>query len=276
MEIEYSLVHLKQRTQINRFAEKERETLLLRVDGEFFLNYHPWGEFGDLNCQEFLNQYIKKKQLPPFMQELFYLEKKRKVVAHKSFFNHSFGEESEKIPFTKIKYLGDLNSLIEKIKQAKTKLRIDFNLALTRDQFNSFLAELGQELIKKIDYFEDPYILDENQKALPIYENLIACDRDSYCPKIHSFRIFKPNIDNFNFEKNFFVSSYMGHDLGIYHCYLFLLEYGNLNLHHGIVTPKVYSQSSDLFLNNGFEFMINVKAVEFLYKSLQEINWTKI
>jgi len=65
----------------------------------------------------------------------------------------------------------------------------------------------------------------------------------------------------------------MGHDLGRYHCYLSLMEYGNLDLFHGIDTPGMYKNQKSLFIKEGNKLVPNKKEIEQMYKELEEMTW---
>lgn len=274
MDIKYCVQKLEFKFAANRYNKKIAETLLLKIDQKYFLNYHPWGEFGDISVTDFLENIRKTSSLPFFMRDNLKQEVERNQIEHKPFLNHKFGSSNYKLPIKKIKFLGSIDALLAEIKTSNEKLRIDFNLGLSCEEFLAFWSSLDKELKEKIDFFEDPCEIRnqvKNLKGIPI-----ASDRFSYPCEIEKIKIFKPSIETKPEGNNFIVSSYMGHDLGIYHTYLKLMRSGDLSKFHGVVTPPVYLGSKKLFKFDGLKFTIDLKKISEVYKELNSIEWKTI
>lgn len=98
--------------------------------------------------------------------------------------------------------------------------RIDFNASLNADQFDDFLKMLTPELVKKIEYIEDPTELNANWKRWNLIVPL-AFDlqkNKTYDPALAGFRIIKPSRQSVPAEtKNVIFTSAMDHPVGVAH-----------------------------------------------------------
>lgn len=276
MELEYSIQKLYPLKKLNAFSKKvEREVLFLRYEKSFYLEYHPWKEFGDKDIEELLSEIKCTNKLPTFLNQQLEVEKERKNFQLEGFKNHSLNEDAK---VSKLKYLGDLNDLIIRInKSSSEKIRIDFNNQLNYSQASLFLTKLGKNT-HKIDYLEDPYPIDKSWVDLGRKFN-ISLAQDRNCDEtIDTFHILKPNVDEVNkYEKDAIFSSYMGSDLGRIHCYLLLLKYGNLELYHGINTPMLYKDQVDIFFEVGDQYFLpHLQNIEKVYENLASLNWSSL
>ena len=178
--------------------------------------------------------------------------------------------------YLKIKYLGKLDKLVEYINNipADLILRIDFNNALSFDEVISFWDQV--EFKDRIEYLEDPVLLSNKTDArLRAIGVPMACDRNIFNDQNYMFQVLKPNRD-FIPDKSrhkIIFSSYMGHEIGIYHSFLHLLTYGDLTLYHGIDTPGIYEEYNGLFNNHKDSLIIDEKKIENLYEDLKNKKW---
>ncbi len=279
MEVAYFKYSLTPRIQLNRFGKSDvRSGVLLRIDRDYFLDYHPWSEFGDIGIHELLELLKKSHELPPYLATVLVLEKNRESILTKPFFNHDLTETPGRhySGCIKIKYLNDLNLLKTTINNTESNsIRIDFNNALTPASFLRFYSELSDKLRQRIEYFEDPFPMDTKGLDTTLFANIpLACDRNKFNSDLCKYNIFKPNADCNPLDGITQVfSSYMGHDLGRYHAYLSLMKYGDLKLHHGIDTPNIYHEQLNFFNNKDGQLMINTDLVNKIYSELHELEW---
>lgn len=279
MEIAYSRYKRRPKRQLNRFEHKIRMGTLLRVDQQYFLDYFPWQEFGDKTVEELLEDLRSQRKLPDFLLRDLSVEKRRQEIFHKSFLNHRLNGNRAVI---KLKYLGDLDQTAKSCNTSlASKIRIDFNSGPTLEGIKSFWKSLQDP--QKIDYLEDPCPNGQDQwgelSALGIP---LACDRECSNEKSLMYNVFKPNRDEWLELANRIniFSSYMGHELGMYHSYLHLMDKGDLALYHGIVTSEIYQEQREIFEEvlggTDGEFKILKKAVESMYREFEDLEWISL
>lgn len=279
MEIDYYIDNLTPRKRLNRFHDNEiRKILYLRIDREFFLEYHPWEEFGDQNILSFLEETRRNEKLPKFLIKLLVLEQKRKMIPFYSFNNHDFGSNVSDFngKYIKIKF-DDNYPLIEKVLSQGNYVRIDFNNKFEFSEFEKWYNCLDLYQREFIDYLEDS---GSNDFVLAQLKNLglqLASDRNVYIPEYHQVKIIKPSIEDIKQSNTVNIySSYMGGDLGRFHTYLALLQNGDLDLIHGIDTPGIYQEQLPLFKSNGLRREIDISMVEKMYIELEGKNWQRL
>ena len=68
----------------------------------------------------------------------------------------------------------------------------------------------------------------------------------------------------------------MGSDLGMYHCYLHLMQKGDLDLTHGIVTNGIYKEQREIFSFLAGRWILNQSEIDKLYDDLRRREWKKI
>ncbi len=277
MEIEYSIMKLRPKKRLNRLSFGEREVLFFRVNRNFYLEYAPWIEFGDISCEQMLNQIRVTKELPLFLLKTLKLEESNNID-HKKFKNHKFGVGDQAYS-RKIKFNGSFEDLKKDLFKSGGTFRIDFNNGSSVQALSSFLKSNSRELNERIEFLEDPFTLNgESEKFILDYGIKIAADRNQFFHPLHAFNIYKPNIEyNDNtFDYSIF-SSYMGSDLGRYHCYLHLMSYGNLDLIHGINTPDLFDDQVCLFKDEGeCNLSLNTTSIDIIYKKLEKLEWINL
>ena len=278
MHIEYFVDQLSPISRLNKFSNVMRSVLYFRIDQKYYLEYHPWKEFGDLSINEMMDRIKRSQKLPPFLEFLLKLEKNKKSISHLKFLNHLLIKPEDEIDLrtcVKLKVLSPLSLMNSKLAKL-SKLRIDFNNYEDIDELLLWLKTMPPKLKEKIDFLEDPTDINEINIEIKELGFKLAADRNIFNTDIYDFDIYKPNIDGEKFRQSSIFSSYMGGDLGRYHAYLALMEYGDLNLYHGISTPGIYNDQLDLFVSDGFYLSIDMSQVNMMYDRLRNKSWQKI
>lgn len=271
MDLAYYLYTLTPVKRLNALTDtSSRGGVLFCIDKKYYLDYFPWQEFGDLTCLDLLMK-VKDTGFPPFMKQLLELEIDKEHIKHDSFLNHGFNDKEAEV--VKLKVL-DLQSVIKQIDDVRaTSIRLDFNGAYSTDEVVDFWNLLPERNKKRIEYIED-ITKDDSWERLKQIGIPLASDRIQFKS---DRKILKPNIDLINENtKEHIYSSYMGHNLGIYHCYLSLMKYGDLSKFHGIDTPDIYQEQSSLFNRNKNECNIDKVKVHNMYELLGGLDWTSI
>lgn len=270
MELEYSIYTLKAKRPLNRFGHTEKKGVLIRVDQRYYLDYFPWEEFGDKSVENFLAELKRTKVLPSFLLRDLVVEKDKNNIEHQPFKNHFFGDTKNRV--CKLKFLNDLDLLENQIIGFRgDKIRIDFNGYGEKQQLISFWDRILDK--RKIDYFED-FGAESDQFEFYKCGIPIASDRFQFVDGIHKLNIVKPNRDEINVSiKNQVFSSYMGHSLGVYHCFLHLMKSPFLDQIHGIIVPEIYIGQDDIFKTSGNKYTINEDRISDMYNDLKKREW---
>lgn len=283
MDIEYSIQKLFPLKKLNRFSKVEdpRDILYLKINDKYFIEYHPWAEFGDISIYEYLDQIKKNNDLSSKAKELLQIEIEKDKIECKSLKNNFLLVEYEQnlsqkdIP-VKVKYSSF--DIIDDLLSKGTRVRIDFNGKVPKGKLENWLNGQSKDRLALVDYFEDPGADPILLRSINSYGIKIARDRLHIPTEYINYNIVKPNVDLFekcNFNHSI-LSSYMGGDLGRYHCYLIYCKFGNKNLFHGIHTPCLYEKQIE-FLTGPFNNLnINQSAIQYIYSYLRSLSWTKV
>lgn len=236
-----------------------------------FGDYFPHEELGDQSIEEFLETF--KFQSSEYSKKIFHFlqnDHRLRNLRPEKFFNHILfthsvcADSSECIKY-KIKEKNDYKW--EEIGGPATKIRLDANGLFSRDEIISFLE--GRSSLKRIEYIEDPsYEIDWSSIPVKTARDFIHGLPFTYYIHKSSARFAPENMDNVIF------SSYMGSNLGTWQTYCELLEIGNLNQVHGIITPDLYPELRNLFKGN-FQtgFFPCENEVKSMYKELNSGEW---
>lgn len=273
--MKYSKYSLTPKVDLNRFSDKSltREGVIFKLNNQYF-DYHPWLEFGDLAVDNYIEQ-VKSSGVTEIMSKSFDLWQAREKIPHMAFLNHKLNALAA---VSKIKYVSRAHFL-DFLSQmdSNSRVRVDFNNMFTNTEVENLWASLTCEQRNKIDYFEDPCPKDETWRDLEKLGITIASDRNTKDGVGHSIDIFKPNVDLMKpSSRRQIFSSYMGHDLGRYICYLELMQSGDLTETHGIDTPSIYENQLDLFKGNDAELTVDQCSLKKLEESLDEISWSSL
>lgn len=266
----YTLTPLKELNSKSSLAPKKG--LYLKTVGEDgeegFADYFPHEALGDLPLKSILagerDEYFEKC--------LWFARNERELSqsAFLPFKNHLLADSSSKnlegAVKAKVKTLADLD-WIKKLLQQNLRLRLDANGAISFEQWQDFLKSLSQGELDKIDYIEDPGIGDWRVLGVPSAKDFMENDH-------FDFLVYKPNARFCERPEKAIFSSYMGSDLGRFHCYLELIHRGNLELVHGIHTPGLYEEQDELFIPKKEGIFPDRSAVKRMYEELQSREWT--
>lgn len=152
--------------------------------------------------------------------------------------------------------------LNENFTQAQS-LRIDFNAKLEADEFNLFLKLVSSEILKKIEYIEDPTVVSEHwaawNKQVPL-----ACDfQKTENSQLFKYRIIKPAREALHKDLNYFtLTSVMDHPVGVAH---------GLRLAQQVAQNDSGFLTLDLYEDCGFNKYYNQEAL-FLNFSKEALN----
>ncbi|MCO4755944.1 MAG: hypothetical protein KC478_15800 [Bacteriovoracaceae bacterium] len=269
--IEYSRYELIPTRTLNAkssSAAKQGMYLRKKVQGKWaYADYFPHIELGDDPVEEVLrgkkSEYLDKC--------LWFLENESRLindVVGRNFRNHSLlldNVTSGGVYKVKVMGVEDFSKIRTLLKKDIT-LRLDANGSISIDQWNEFLASIEDMERLKVEYIEDPG--SGNWTTL-----LVASARDFQESSHYDYLIYKSNARQLNNAENAIFSSYMGSDLGRYHCWLELMDRGNLDLVHGIDTPGIYKEQRQLFISDGPYLKLNEKAVKDIYDDLELRSW---
>lgn len=257
----------------NRSSLAPRSGLYLKNSNGGVTEYVPWPEFGDQTVEGFLKN--PDQQLWENLQRLAELPLLPKP---KPFLNHYLLTPSDQLladrQVVKIKLNKDYDEAIEMMEEAPVNTcRIDFNQALNLEEFITFLNSISVELKQKIEYIEDPFKYDQGlwkeDYGVPLALDLAG--DDEHFP----LRVYKPMVQRRpRGAKKIIFSSYMGSWLGMWQTYLKLLDEGDLNLYHGIVTPGLYQDEMIPFVPaEGDYFSPDLELVKIELERLLAREW---
>lgn len=272
--MKYSRYHLTPLKDLNAFSKKGsiRSGVLVEFEGSYF-DYHPWSEFGDESVDDFLNS-LKQEGPSPLIKKFYALWMRKDKIHSHPFYNHTLNSFGKTV---KLKYTTKEELDLYLSRESCQKLRIDFNNLLSFNAIKELWNSLSIIDRNKVDYFEDPFPKDEKWKELSELGIPLACDRNLKDGKNYLFDIYKPNVDLLpSQDKCQIFSSYMGHDLGRYLCFLELMDRGDLDLVHGIDTPSLFEEQLDLFSRQDDLVTINSESLNALLSELKTRTWEKL
>lgn len=251
---------------------KDREGAIIQYQGSFF-DYHPWVEFGDKSVEDFLAE-IREGGPTEVMLKFQALWNGKEEIPEKAFLNHQLNSHGKVV---KLKYTSkDILDLCLKNNDLQ-KLRIDFNNTSSFEECKKLWTSLSDSERRKIEYMEDPFPKDHSWKELHSLGIPLACDRNLKDGNHYQFEIYKPNVDLAPSPQSIQIfSSYMGHDLGRYLCYLELMKYADLDLYHGIDTPMMFEDQIPLFKRSGDETIIDKDSLNSLISKLEGLKWIEL
>ncbi len=271
----YLLTPLKKANRLSSLQLKEGVYLKAELKGKtLFADYFPHQVLGDRSVEEFLQSF--RYQENTYQQKVFNLLLKDHLFQDgesKLFKNHlltqgevsSFDSPVVKYKLNSVDDFGFLPAL-----ENGVILRLDANGLFSRNKLEEFLKKIPIDLLKKIQYIEDPLAdLDWNGLSVP-------CARDFIEGTSFDFLIHKPNAFFLKpTDKKVIFSSYLGSDLGRWHAACELFTHGDLNLTHGIKTEGFYEEELPLFEGTyAHGFKSNKLVVKKMYQSIFQKKWT--
>lgn len=253
--------------------QKQGVYLKARLDDRVtFADYFPHASFGDKGIDQFLADF--KYQKEEYDQKVFHFlqyEHNYHFIPQKSFHNHQLWTGTEDLEAKVVKYkLHRTNddTFLDPLKRG-LRVRLDANCLFNRDGLKNFISLIPPEYLSQIDYVEDP-LVEKNWDKIGI-----KSARDLIKGTPHDVHIHRPNCKFFpENETNVIFSSYLGGDLGRWHTYCELLEKGNLNEIHGIISKGFFAEEK-YFLKGNYEtgFAADPVVVKELYQDLHNREW---
>ena len=258
---------------LNRFSREEtREGVFLKSDsanGIGMCEYFPHRELEDPAVDEFLETFSEGRFI--VQQKALYLLNPYWIrqSASKSFHNHSFSESGMVVKY-KLKDEKDY-SFINQFDKVE-RYRLDANGLFTDESWKIFYQGLPHEVKVKIEYVEDPLsTVDWSSIKTPCAQDFIK-GGPAQLIILKPYRDFYPDTD-----KTVIFSGNMGHGLSNFQTYLELLDKGNLDLYHGILTPHLYENVPELFVRTrDNQFQPDTKAINDYINHLSSMEWSHL
>jgi len=233
--------------------------------------YFPHPEFGDPLVDEFLYQF-ESSDSTFFAKIKYFLSIDIHEISPCAFHNHQLWRPGDKLWSKIIKYklqhkndysfLGILNEI--------HKVRLDANGLFSRKEIKDYLKSIPKDVLNIIDYVEDP-TSDQNWSDLNINVAQDFLIGDYFETIIHKpARQFFPHCN-----KQIIFSANMGHGIGQYHDCRELINFGNLNFTHGLVTPSLYDSVPELYKMDleTFMFQFDYKRFESFINEQLKSDW---
>lgn len=277
MKLFFHRFHLKSKVELNRLSSTSvREGVFLKSEGAGgigYTEYFPHPELGDQSLNDFLETF--KEQKNECQKKAFFLlaPKWSRYESEKSFLNHQLFREGEPLQSDTIKYkIKNENDLLQALPLGIKSIRLDANGLFNKNSWKVFEQKVLSSHPKAIDYIEDP-IADGNWDDVQIPK---AVDFIHGSP--FEIKIYKPYREFFpEGNKRIIFSGNMGHGLSNYQSYLELLERGNLDDHHGLLTPDLYDNLPEIFSGNFQDgFKPEKNSLREYFKQLESLTWTPL
>lgn len=238
-----------------------------------FWEYFPHPELGDETVDEFLTDFKYAHSI--FKQKaLFRLMNPLELRNHLTFLNHELYRNGSELTskIIKFKLLNNNDFRFLKLIENGHHLRLDANGIFNRQSWTAFEQNIPKKFQSFIEYIEDP-LKDLDWSNIPIKTAQDFISGEPFQIKIYKpYREFFPHVNS-----PIIFSASMGHFLGTYHTYLELIHFGDLTLHHGIVTPMLYKNVPVLFTQKAPEtFIFNIEMFDAFKKELLNLKWTHL
>lgn len=275
MNIFYHRFTLRPLQKLNHLGTlSEREGVFLKsesTEGIGYSEYFPHPELGDSNVEEFLDTF--KDQIHETQRKaLYFLDPQwSQVKTDKIFFNHQLYQVGKNGECSTIKYKikNEQDNFFQNCPQGIKNIRLDANGLFNTKTWKEYELSIPKEYYHLIEYIEDP-LSDINWEDVRI-------------PKAQDFikgfpsqvKIYKPYREFYPEGANKVIfSGNMGHGLSNYQSYLELLQRGNLDDYHGIITPDLFETSAKIFAGNYQDgFAPNKKILNNYFHELELSPW---
>jgi hypothetical protein len=247
----------------------QKGSLLKIVEADLYgvADICPKPELGDLNLSEEISKEgpLFKRAIQLATEDLMARKAKKSLLLDKPIKNN-FLITNYKSKLTipencSIKVKGDANvsALADYLNTNFSKaqsLRIDFNGQLKEDEFNIFLKLISVDVLKKVEYIEDPTVVSEHwaiwNKQVPLASDFQKTESAHF----FKYRIIKPAREVLpNNLKHFTLTSAMDHPVGVAHGLKIAQQaaqndsgFLTLDLYEDCGFNKYYNQEA-LFLN---------------------------
>lgn len=269
----YSLTPLK-RLNRNSTLEPKNGVHLKAVTpkGVGYADYFPHAIFGDKGCDHFLKQFHLQKDLyDQKVLELLIQDPGYQKIPLQKIKNHQLWTGTEDLEAEVIKYKllnPQDRTFLDPLKRG-IRLRLDANALFNQETFRQFLSSIPYELRSLIEYVEDPII------SGPCDSIGVKVATDIVRSEHFDIYIFRPNCQFYpNHQTKNIFSSYLGSDLGRWHTYCELIQKGDLNEIHGIMSRGFYEESV-CFMEGNYQdgFIPDPKLVKKMYEDLSKKEW---
>lgn len=269
----YSLTPLKRLNRTSNLEKKHGVFLKAKLNGRTtFADYFPHMSFGDKGVDCFLHDF--KNQSVEHDRKVLHLlqhEQRFHKIPTGIFNNHQLWTGNEDFEADVVKYKLhriDDQTFLDPLKRG-LKVRLDANALFNRETLGQFLEHIPTEYHCQIDYLEDP-LVDKDWSQLKV-----KAARDLISGSPHDVHIHRPCSKFFpENEKRIVFSSNLGSELGRWHTYCELIERGNLNEIHGIISRGFFAEEK-FFLDGNYQdgFQANPGKVKDLYQELHAREW---
>lgn len=280
MKVFYSVFDLTPIKRANRLSSLDKKSgVYLKAvlgDNTLFAEYFPHLPLGDRTYGQFLDEF--KFQNVEYDQKVFDLllkDAEFQKVKPKKFMNHQLWTGSEEIEASVLKYKmlhPQDRAFLEPLKKG-LKLRIDFNALFTRAEYLKFLEGIPPELLKNIEYTEDP-LSEKDWSDLTIPSAMDFIEGNPY-----QYYIYKPNCEFYPKKENIKVvySSYLGADLGRWHSYAEMVSKDHVHSTQGIVSKDFYQEERFFYDGNYRDgFIANLDSVKKVYQDVAAGEWKSL
>ncbi|MFP5385762.1 MAG: hypothetical protein ACLGHN_06755 [Bacteriovoracia bacterium] len=276
MKIYYSPYSLKPLKRANRLSSLDSKpgVLLKGVLGDkiTFADYFPHLPLGDRTCDQFLQEFrFQDVEYDRKVFDLLLRDFSFQTLKPQRFKNHQLWTGTEGLMAQVIKYKmlhQEDRAFLIPLNEGRT-LRLDCNALFNRKDYDKFVSDIPQHLLKQIEYIEDPlHEKDWKDLSLPSAMDFIEGSEFKYY-------IYKPNVEFFpTHDATVIFSAYLGSPLGQWHTYCELVEKADLSLTHGIVATNFYEDEKP-FLTGSFKdgFIADVDLVKKLYQNVNGKDW---
>lgn len=306
------LYSLKSKYVLNSTSERASfEGALIRVNGGFGC-IHPWQELGDPGLGDLIDSLRVGDASQPLIRNALGCarvdgEARRRGVnlfdgisvpkSHATLVNpqEQLGRAVEDgFTVVKMKAGRDLETEVQFLNHTvrqylELRWRLDFNQACTREQFDKFLADLSEEVIERIDFFEDPCSPNENIDGVAVP---MAIDKGvEFAAKPYSVAVVKPAVDDVEAickmaarrDLKTVFTSYMDHPLG--QSYAAYVAGVSCKKYGGLVDTRAGLMTHDLFEPNAFTEALGVSSPSWQSASgtglgfddlLEALDWEKL
>jgi hypothetical protein len=264
---------LPQREINSKSTLKSREGVFLKSvisDVSNFWEYFPHPELGDQSVDSFLTDFSSAKSDAQKKAHLR-LTKPLQMKTDSLFLNHElYHKDSDpKSPVIKYKLFGRNDFGFIPLLQKGHTVRLDANGIFNKESWIQFKSYIPEEAFNNIEYIEDPFFdKDWSHVGLETASDFVD---GSPC----SIKIYKPYRELFPIKaKKIIFSSPMGHLLGTYLTFLEMINFGNLDIHHGLMTPGIYKEVPNIFTGNfKHGFRLNQEVVDSFFENLSHKEW---
>lgn len=286
---------LKRRVKPNAVTagESQRGALIKiqDIDGhEGFSDLCPWPSLGDQTLDEELASQgpLYQRALDLALLDLEARKNKKVLVTPEPIKNNilisDFRDLKGDFDFSKItvKIKGNehvydfAKFLVENIAHFKA-IRIDFNNCISEFLFLEFIYLLSEDVLKKIEYIEDPFFFHRDQWSQFSAKVKLMLDWKRAEDQNWPFRVWKPSREDKMQAQDFSLTSSMEHPVGLVHGLHFAQMYPSKT--HGFLTLSHYEE-------NEFNQAFKIEGDQLTYQSdgygigfttiLNKLNWIPV